>query len=141
MRRLLCAVVLAVLLGVACNDSTLLQGNAPSHTATPHASPSVTHLPTPTGSPVVPFVGDHDCGNADYQAWDPYDPDDGPGAADAYWCYWLCAVDPGDPVDLVKYPPDPFPPHEVLKEYDYDPPSSAYQFGPTVYLPCYAARP
>jgi hypothetical protein len=141
-RVLFTVLVLALLFGVmaACNTVDLTPGAPHMHgTPSPHAS--TTTMPTPSSSPVITLPTDHDCGNADFQVMDYYDPDDPAGFPDSYWCYWLCAIDLGNPANLNLYPPDPDPPHEVWKRYDLDAPVPAYQFDVTKYLPCYSAYP
>lgn len=117
---------------MACNSTELVSASTPIPKPT---TPAVS--PTPTPPIVIVQVTDHDCGNATYQTMDTYDADDPGGPPDSYWCYWVCAIDTGSPA----FPGDPNPPHEVLKHYDYDPPSPAQQFDNTVYLPCYSVVP
>jgi hypothetical protein len=117
---------------LACNTSDLV--GDPSGVPSPH--PSVTYLPTPTGTPVDPFVTDHDCGNADFQAFEGYDSDDYPAPPDNYLCYWSCVTS-----SYWWYPPTVPPPYELIVEFDLDVPFPAYQESAAYYLPCYSAHP
>lgn len=129
--------LIATSLVLACNDTTLVGFDTPTPGPTPTPTASIVVLPSPVGTPPVALPTVTGCGNANYQVFDSYDEDDPPGEPDSYWCYWICAIDLGDWL----HPADPNPPHEVLKRYDYDAPSYAYQVGPTIYLPCYSAYP